>query len=161
VGAGALFFPADFLTGATFFNALVDGAFTAAFFPATFLGAASADFAAALCRRHRFFVAAMILFMPSALIRRLGLGVFSVAGGGAISPLTLAHRTFCARAIFFRDAALNLLRLRMGASGVEAGSTCAPVAGPSTSLNARSARSMAVLCRSSWVMMLANPSVIR
>ena len=164
-GAGADFFTTAFLAGPAFFAFFADGAFTATFFPAAFLEAtffAGADFAAALCKRQRFFVAAMILFMPSALIRRLGLGGFAVvADGSSISPLILAHRAFWAKAIFLREAALNLLRLRTGASGVEAGSICASVAGAPTSRSAASARSMAVFCRVSCVMILASPSVIR
>src|ERR1035438_3066450 len=35
-----------------------------------------------------------------------------VGGGGSISPLILAHRAFCASAIFRRDAAPNFLRFR-------------------------------------------------
>jgi hypothetical protein len=69
-GAGADFFTTAFLTGAAFFPFFADGAFTATFFTAAFLEAtffAGTDFAAALCKRQRFFAAAMILFMPSAL----------------------------------------------------------------------------------------------
>jgi len=180
VGAGADFFTAAFLTRAPVF--------------------AGADFTAALCKRQRFFVAAMILFMPSALIRRLGFGGSGIAGaGGSILPVILAHRAFCARAIFLRDAAVNFLRLRTGASGMTATMPSAaffaahrffsaamsrffpsgvilplrvagPFAGagaeagvsiPSMPRNAASARSMAVFCRSSWLMMPFNPSAIR
>src|ERR1035438_1941198 len=69
-------------------------------------------FAAALCNRQRFFVAAMILAIPSLLIRRLGFGAFGVAGN---VPLIAAHRFFCASAIRRRVAAV---RLRVGTSGV-------------------------------------------
>jgi hypothetical protein len=77
----------------------------------------------------------------------LGFGGFGVGGdGGSISPLILAHRAFCASAIFLRDAALNLLRLRVGASAVAGNLTSAAVAGaaiPSICRSAVSARSMA------------------
>ena len=90
-----------------------------------FLGetfAAGTDLAAAGCRRQRFFVAAMILFMPSGLILRFGFGGSGVEGdGGSLSPLILAHRAFCARAIFFLAAALNFLRLPARGSEVTAG----------------------------------------
>ena len=83
--------------------------------------------AAACCKRQRFFVAAMMFFMPFALIRRLG---FAESGArddsGSISPLILAHRAFCASAIFLRDAALNFLRLRVGASAVAGDLTSLP-----------------------------------
>ena len=85
---------------------------------------AYADFRAALCKRQRFFVAAIILFMPSALIRRLGLGGFDLgADRDSLTPLILAHRACCAKAIFFRAATLNLRRRRRGISGADAGST--------------------------------------
>src|ERR1017187_9922960 len=79
---------------------------------ATFFAVAPCDFAAALCNRQRFFVAAMILAIPSLLIRRLGFGAFGVAGN---VPLIAAHRFFCASAIRRRVAAE---RLRVGTSGV-------------------------------------------
>src|ERR1017187_6654452 len=96
-GAGAIFFTAAFLTAAFF---------TAAFFvTAVFAGA----FAAAFCKRHRFFVAATILAMLSLLIRRFGFVALAGAGGSDL-PLILAHLAFCAIAIFRLEAALNLLR---------------------------------------------------
>jgi hypothetical protein len=108
-GAGAIFFTAAFLTAAFF---------TAAFFVTAFFAGA---FAAAFCKRHRFFVAAMILAIPSLLIRRFGLGAFGTAGAdGSDSPLILAHLAFCAIAIFRLEAALNFLRFLVGASGVVA-----------------------------------------
>jgi hypothetical protein len=77
-GAGAVFFAAAFLIGVPFFAAFV-GAFTAVFLWAAFFRAGAsffpaADFAlaAAFCKRHRFFVAAMIAFLPAALSFRLG-----------------------------------------------------------------------------------------
>ena len=90
--------------------------------PAFIAFAASARFSA-----HRFFVAAIILAIPSLLIRRLGLVASGLAGaGGPDSPLILAHRAFCAIAIFRLEAAENLLRLRVGASGVAAGAAGPP-----------------------------------
>jgi hypothetical protein len=69
----------------------------------------------------------MILFIPSALILRLGFGGSGVSVDcGSISPLSLAHRAFCASAIFLRDAALNFLRLRVGASAVAGDLTSLP-----------------------------------
>jgi hypothetical protein len=66
------------LAGVPFFAAFV-GAFTAVFLLAAFFRAgacflAAADFAlaAAFCKRHRFFVAAMIASLPVALSFRLG-----------------------------------------------------------------------------------------
>jgi hypothetical protein len=121
--------------------------------------------AAAFCKRQRFFVAAMILFMPSALIRRLGFeGSGAGSDGASISPLILAHRASCASAIFLRDAALNFLRLSVGASAVAGDLTSAALAGvaiPSICRSAVSARSMAVFCRSSWSMMPLKPPAIR
>src|ERR1022692_790247 len=75
-----------------------------------------AFFAAAFANRHRFFVAAMILFIPSGLIRRLGFVGLGVAGAGDV-PLIAAHRFFCASAMRRRVAALRFLA---GASGVAA-----------------------------------------
>jgi hypothetical protein len=50
---------------------------------------------AALANRHRFFVAAIIRFLPSALIWRLGLGGSTVVRAeGSDSPLIAAHRFF-------------------------------------------------------------------
>jgi len=47
---------------------------------------------AALANRHRFFVAALIRFLPSALIWRLGFGGSTVAGSeGSDSPLIAAE----------------------------------------------------------------------
>jgi hypothetical protein len=61
----------------------------------------------------------MIAFLPAALRRRLRFGDLVVVGdGGAVSPLTAAHRRFWASLIRRRAAALNFLRLRVGVSGV-------------------------------------------
>jgi hypothetical protein len=50
---------------------------------------------AALANHHRFFVAAIIRFLPSALIWRLGLGGSTVVRAeGSDSPLIAAHRFF-------------------------------------------------------------------
>jgi hypothetical protein len=73
-----------------------------------------AFFAAAFANRHRFFVAAMILFIPSGLIRRFAFGAFFMTGAGDV-PLIAAHRFFCARAMQRRVAAERFLA---GASGV-------------------------------------------
>lgn len=63
--------------------------------PAGYLYAVVFTAEAARCKRQRFFVAAMILFMPSALIRRLGFeGSGAGSDGSSISPLILAHRAF-------------------------------------------------------------------
>ncbi len=104
-GAGAVFFGADlfatdFFTGAVFFAAFAGAVFTAALFTAVcFLACAvffpAADFALvpAFCNRQRFFVAAMILFMPSSLMRRSGFSGSGVVGAdGSDSPRILAHR---------------------------------------------------------------------
>jgi len=53
--------------GATFFAAFAGAVFTA-FLAAAFFAGADCAFAAAFCRRHRFFVAAIMFFIPSALI---------------------------------------------------------------------------------------------
>jgi hypothetical protein len=76
------FFTTAFFTGALFFFAVFLGAFTAAFLTPTFFVGGAAFFVAvetglaALTNRQRFLVAAMILFIPSALIRRFGFGAF-------------------------------------------------------------------------------------
>jgi hypothetical protein len=86
-------------------------------------------FAAAFCKRHRFFVAAMIFAIPSLLIRRFGFDGCGVAGAaGSDSPRIFAHLAFCAIAILRLEAALNFFRFRPGASDVAAVSVV-PVAG--------------------------------
>ena len=93
------------------------GFFGAAFFPrgdAFFTFAASARFSA-----QRRFRAARMAFLPAAESFRFGL--CSLAGAaGSDSPLTLAHRAFCARAIFRLEAAENFLRLVETACGAMA-----------------------------------------
>src|ERR1035438_3594629 len=88
--------------------------------PAFIAFAASARFSA-----HRFFVAAMILAIPSLLKRRFGFGALAGADGSD-SPRILAHLAFCAIAIFRLEAALNLLRFLVGASGAVAAAAEAP-----------------------------------
>ena len=115
-GAFANFARADFLgaafwtatVAATFFAALAGAVFTAAFFTAAFLAATrSCAAAAALFAAHRFFVAAMIRFKPSSLIRRLALGNSGTAA--AFLPLwNAAHRFFCAAAILALAATLKV-----------------------------------------------------
>src|ERR1035437_7982590 len=67
----------------------------------------------------------MILFIPSSLIRRFAFGALAGAGGSD-SPRSIAHLAFCAIAIFRLEAAENLLRLRVGGSGLAAGSVGPP-----------------------------------
>src|ERR1039458_6699875 len=113
---------------AAFFAAFVGATFTAAFLTAVFFVTAFfvGAFAAAFCKRQRFFVAAMILFIPSSLIRRFGLGASGVAGaGGSDSPLILAHRFLCAIAIL-RRAAAEILCFRGVPSGLAADSAGLP-----------------------------------
>jgi len=121
------FLTAAFLTGALFLAVFL-GAFAAAFLTATFFVAgaafllAVATALAALANRQRFLVAAMIRFMPSALIRRFAFGAFGAAGvagaDGSDLPLIVAHLAFCARAIFRLTATEKPLRFLAGASGV-------------------------------------------
>ena len=94
----------------------------AGFLAAAFIAfAASARFSA-----HRFFVAAMIAFLPAAESFRLGLGDAS-GGDGSAAFLEAAHLFRCASAIAFLPAALIFRRLRFGGSGVAAGSVGPPV----------------------------------
>ena len=75
---------------------------------------------AAFVNRQRFLVAAIILFMPSALIRRFAFGGSGVVGADSSdSPRIVAYRFRCAIAILRRPAA-ETLRLRVGACGVAA-----------------------------------------
>jgi hypothetical protein len=103
-GAGAVFFAAvltaAFLSGAGFFAALV-GAFSAVFLlavffraGAAFLAAVDCAFAAAFCKRHRFFVAAIILAIPSLLIRRLGFEGSGLAFDGGLECFTVGFFAF-------------------------------------------------------------------
>jgi hypothetical protein len=62
--------------------------------------------AAAFCNRQRFFVAAMIRFKPSGLLRRFALGAFTLACRGSDSAPSFAHLALCAIAILRRAAAL-------------------------------------------------------
>ncbi len=77
-GVGADFFTVAFLTGAVFLTAFAGTAtfFRAAFFASAFSNAA---FSAARFSAHRLFVAAIIFFMPSALIFLLAGSAFTVA----------------------------------------------------------------------------------
>jgi hypothetical protein len=99
----AVFFTAAFfvaLAGAKFLAAL--GAVLSAMTPLAF--------AAAFCRRHRAFVAAIILFIPSGLICRFGFGASAAGSVGSDAPFSFAQRAFCAAAIRLRDAAKNFFR---------------------------------------------------
>ncbi len=90
--AGAVFFATDFFR-APFFAAFAGAAFTAAFLTAGFFLAAFSGCAlAALAAAQRFFVAAMIRFIPSALMRRFAFGALAGADGSD-SPRILAHRS--------------------------------------------------------------------
>ena len=131
---GAVFFAAPF-TDALFLATFL-GVFGAAFLTATSFATGAAFFVAvdaalaAVASRQRFLVAAMILFIPSALIRRFAFGAFSafvVAGAdGSDSPLIFAHLAFCDRAIFRLTAAEKPLRFLVGAAGVAGVSTGPP-----------------------------------
>ena len=113
-GAFAAFAGADFLgaaswtatLAATYFNAF-GAVFPAAFLTAAFLAATGSGFAAAaLFAAHRFFVAAMIRFKPSSLMRRLAFGNSGTAA--TVVPLwNAAQRFFCAAAILALAAMLN------------------------------------------------------
>jgi hypothetical protein len=97
---------------ATFFAAFAGAAFTAAFLLAAFLAATGSGFAAARFAAHHFFVAAMILFKPSSLMRRFAFG--SAGAEAAFLPLwNAAHRFFCAVAIL---ALAATLKIRFGAA---------------------------------------------
>lgn len=114
--AGAVFFA--LLTGDFRFAAFATGAFAAALLPAAFLAGAapSARFSA-----HRRFVASLMALRPAAdILRRFGLTGSGVEADAGSSPLSLAHLAFCAKAIFWRAAALNRFRLGAAVSGVVA-----------------------------------------
>ncbi|MGD0047606.1 MAG: hypothetical protein ABSE42_11355 [Bryobacteraceae bacterium] len=132
VSFAAAFFPTAFLMGGLVLTVFL-GAIAAAFFTATFVAAGAAFLLAVetalagLANRQRFLVAAMILFIPAALIRRFAFGAFVVAGSdGSDGPRILAHRFRCASATALLPAALILRRLRFGASGVVAVSAGPP-----------------------------------
>jgi hypothetical protein len=79
-----------------------------------------ADFAAALCNRHRLFVAAIMFRNPSALILRFFLAGFVASAADPDSPRSLAHLAFCAAPIRRRAEALILRRLCGAVSSVAA-----------------------------------------
>jgi hypothetical protein len=112
--AGADFLGAAFGTAAlaaTFFAAFARAVSTAAFLTAAFLAATGSGFAAAaLFAAHRYFVAAMIRFKPSSLMRRFAFGTSGTAT--ALLPLwNAAHRFFCPAAI---PALAATLKVRFG-----------------------------------------------
>jgi hypothetical protein len=80
--------------------------------------------ASARFNAQRFFVAAMIAFLPAAESFRLGLEATSDAAPSA--AFLAAHLFRCASAIRFLPAALTFRRLRPG-SGVAAGPALPPV----------------------------------
>ncbi|HMC60837.1 MAG TPA: hypothetical protein VKJ01_16725 [Candidatus Solibacter sp.] len=92
-GFAAGFLDAVFLNGAALLTAFAGAAFTALLtavvFRALFPALAGCALAASdRTRSQRFFVAAMILFMPSSLIRRLGFGGSCVAFDGDLEGFT-------------------------------------------------------------------------
>src|ERR1039457_2020610 len=105
-----------------FFAAFAGALFTTVFLPAVFLVAVCATFAAsARFSANRFLVAAMILFIPSSLIRRFAFAGSGVAGaGGADSPRILAHRFCWASFMRRRAVAESFLRWLVGGPGVVA-----------------------------------------
>src|ERR1019366_4499355 len=109
--AGADFRGAAFWTptlAATFLAAFDGVGFTAAFLTVAFLAATGSGFAAAaLFAAHRFFVAAMILFKPSSLMRRFAFGNSGTAAT-FLSLWNAAHRFFCAAAILALASALEV-----------------------------------------------------
>ena len=114
-GAFAAFAGADFLGAALWTTTLAATVFTAAFLTVAFLAATGSGFAAAaLFAAHRFFVAAMIRFKPSSLMRRFAFGNSGTAA--TFLPLwNAAHRFFCAAAIL---ALAVTLIIRFGAASV-------------------------------------------
>jgi hypothetical protein len=116
-GAFAALAVADFVDAAfwtaTFFADFAGAVLAAAFLTVAFLAATGSGFAAAaLFAAYRFFVAAMILFKPSSLMRRFGFG----NSGADVTFLPLwsaAHRFFWATAILALAATLNI---RFGAA---------------------------------------------
>jgi hypothetical protein len=96
---------------AAFFVAFAGGAFTAAFFTAVFFtGAGDASAALAFWRRHLFFVAAIMRFIPSALIFRFAFGASGVTGegGGSLTRTETPLARHTAENVFSR------LRVRAG-----------------------------------------------
>jgi hypothetical protein len=89
--------------------------------PAYVAFAASARFNA-----HRFFVAAMIAFLPAAESFRFGLET-TLGVAPADAALDAAHLFRCASAIAFLAAALIFRRLCFGSSGAAAVAAEAPV----------------------------------
>jgi hypothetical protein len=113
--------------------------------------AASARFNA-----HRFFVAAMIAFLPAAESFRFGLET-TLGVAPADAALEAAHLFRCASAIAFLPAALIFRRLRFGGSGAAVDSAGPPVS------NARSSAiwsSMRVFCASKPSMAAVMISVV-
>jgi hypothetical protein len=127
----AVFFTAAFFTGALFL---------AVFFAVLVLLAAALSYwaLAALTASHRFFVAAMIAFLPAAESFRLGLGA-AAGAGGSVAFLEAAHLLRWASPMRFRAAAPIFRRLRVAGSGAAAGSVGPPVS---------QARSSAILASS-------------
>ena len=72
-----------------------------------FLVALVVYFFAARNAAHRFRVASAIAFRPAALIVRFFFLTGATASAVTDSPLIPAHLSFCARAIFLREAAEN------------------------------------------------------
>jgi hypothetical protein len=147
VGAGAVFFPTAFLTGAALFAAFAGAVFTAVLLAAVLFVAAGFVFAART-RSQRALVAATIAALPARLSFRFFLGAASGADGAA-AFLDAAHLFRCASAMAFLPAALIFRRLRFGASGV-----AAVALGPPSSM-ARSS----VTCWASFSLCDSNPSI--
>src|ERR1022692_3494456 len=74
---------------------------------ATFFAVAPCAFAAALCNRQRFFVAAMILAIPSLLIRRLVFGAFGVAGNVPLIAAVHWIKHFAPSPTHFRPSSIR------------------------------------------------------
>src|ERR1035441_9229849 len=108
--------------GADFFATFLTAAFFAGFLVAAF----SCCALAALTASHRFFVAALIAFLPAAESFRLGLGAASGTDGSA-AFLDAAHLLRCASPMRFRAAALSFRRLGVAGSAAAAGSVEPPV----------------------------------
>lgn len=131
---------AVFFFVATFFTA-----FLTVFLAAVFVALPVCAFAA-LANRQRFFVAEIIRFMPSALIRRLGFDGSDVdRDGGSDVPLIAAHRRCWASFMCRRAAAENFRRLLVRAAGVAAVSEAPP---DSTARSSPICESMCRFCSS-------------
>ena len=74
---------------------------------ATFFAVAPCALAAALCNRQRFFVAAMILAIPSLLIRRLVFGAFGVAGNVPLIAAVHWIKHFAPSPTHFRPSSIR------------------------------------------------------